>query len=544
MSDAQEFLSALWGDEPGAQILIWEHPAKISYWFSDTAAAAAKAEELGRRTNVYVGCGLAPEGLGASERCSKAQVVGIPGIWADLDFAIAGHKKKNLPPDRDCLDLLLGELPLKPSVIVDTGGGYHVWWLFKEPLIFEDNDTRLTAAAVVEGWQRLIERTSRRHGWAVDQTFDLARVLRIPGTKNHKHGNQVGFKLTDGPRYEDLETFREVMPAQVGHVEIKEPKIGEFILDPSAVPPFEKWTKLCEIIPEVKAVWEHKKQMPSCSEYDMSLASFAASANWTDQEVINLLIAHRKQHGEDLKLREDYYRTTLKKVRQKYQHKAGLDALQEIGDKISHGDATPETAREQILENVSSCLGVVIDGLDRIVHHPDPNEYRLHLSGIEVNLGGIENLARFGPFRMAVFSAAKYRITHEFKSPAWGEIAQQLMNIAIDVDLGDEGSAEGNTWLLLQDWLDEWGLARDPEEGLRNGQAFEDSGFIHFQLKNFMTWLASRGFRSLGRKTVTGHLRMRGASNVTLSISKKRAKVWKISRPDVENNDHKGGDTD
>ena len=71
--------------------------------------------------------------------------------------------------------------------------------------------------------------------------------------------------------------------------------------------------------PKAKASWDRKRsdlQDQSASAYDMSLAMYAAQANWTDQEIVDLLIASRRKHGDDLKLRLDYFERTLAKVRE------------------------------------------------------------------------------------------------------------------------------------------------------------------------------------------------------------------------------------
>ena len=64
-----------------------------------------------------------------------------------------------------------------PSAIVDSGGGWHIYWFSKTPLAPEDwrrHSTSLWAAI-------------RRHGLQADNvTTDAARVLRVPGTFNHK----------------------------------------------------------------------------------------------------------------------------------------------------------------------------------------------------------------------------------------------------------------------------------------------------------------------------------------------------------------------
>jgi len=94
---------------------------------------------------------------------------------------------------------------------------------------------------------------------------------------------------------------------------------GLFVLDPNANPPFEKFDLLCEIEPKFRASWDHKRadfDDQSCSVYDQSLANFAALTRWPDQEIANLLIAHRRKHGADLKLRADYFERTIRTARQ------------------------------------------------------------------------------------------------------------------------------------------------------------------------------------------------------------------------------------
>jgi hypothetical protein len=47
----------------------------------------------------------------------------------------------------------------------------------------------------------------------------------------------------------------------------------------------------------------------------MALANLAVQAGWADQEIANLLIAHRRKFNEDLKLRDSYYAKTIGKAR-------------------------------------------------------------------------------------------------------------------------------------------------------------------------------------------------------------------------------------
>src|SRR5512139_3942481 len=56
---------------------------------------------------------------------TKEHIVEIPAVWCDIDF-------KDAPKEE--ADKRLWEFPLRPSLVVNSGGGYHCYWILKEPL--------------------------------------------------------------------------------------------------------------------------------------------------------------------------------------------------------------------------------------------------------------------------------------------------------------------------------------------------------------------------------------------------------------------------
>lgn len=104
---------------------------------------------------------------------------------------------------------------------------------------------------------------------------------------------------------------------------VDEPPASETLdLNPKANPPFEKFDLLLEVEPRCRLSWEHNRADladQSQSAYDQSLANFAAMAGWTGQEIADLIIANRRKHSADLKLRRDYYRRTIANARKAVQ---------------------------------------------------------------------------------------------------------------------------------------------------------------------------------------------------------------------------------
>ena len=183
-------VDTLYGSAEGGYLPLWQLPTKRSTWIPVTEAPAIveAALTLGVSGNLYNGVGLHPTSLGPHRRGAAASVCGIPGLWADFDLAGPGHKATNLPPASAAHGLLADAMALPPSYVVSSGGGLHVYWLFKEVWHFADEDERQRAARLVRALQSLIVRAAHHRGWSVDTTSDLARVLRPAGTINRKPG--------------------------------------------------------------------------------------------------------------------------------------------------------------------------------------------------------------------------------------------------------------------------------------------------------------------------------------------------------------------
>jgi hypothetical protein len=197
---ALAFLKALWGGSERGYLVQSTYQPTDTYWHGvdDLDGAAAAAVRLGRSASWYVGMGLQPAILPDKQRGAADTVIGIPGAWMELDWRDSAHKKQNLPPNREAVRALLSEFGCPPSIIIDSGHGFHVHWLFPEVWQWEDGDQeqRDAAAALVLAVQTAIKHLAAKHGWTdVDSTHDLARVLRIPGTYNHKDTKHGGDPL-------------------------------------------------------------------------------------------------------------------------------------------------------------------------------------------------------------------------------------------------------------------------------------------------------------------------------------------------------------
>src|SRR5262249_7000613 len=140
-----------------------------------------------------------------------------PGLWMDVDLATGSHKQTGpLPQTLEEVITFLETLPCYPSLIVDTGGGVHAHWLFREPFVMHnDGDRHEFAHLSTRFATTLANRAKEQYGWTLDRLGDLARVLRVPGCVTEKYRRHVTLHTQNTTRYNPVQDFDDwlaVMP--------------------------------------------------------------------------------------------------------------------------------------------------------------------------------------------------------------------------------------------------------------------------------------------------------------------------------------------
>jgi hypothetical protein len=97
----------------------------------------------------------------------KENIVQIPALWMDIDFKETSKEEIKAKFD--------GFL-LKPSIGISSGGGYHIYWVLKEPL----------GRDAIPEVERTLKRLAAFFG-ADRGATDASRILRLPGTLNLKY---------------------------------------------------------------------------------------------------------------------------------------------------------------------------------------------------------------------------------------------------------------------------------------------------------------------------------------------------------------------
>jgi putative DNA primase/helicase len=182
------FLEMLYRNIAGYWFILWTKQDKRAYSFpiENRREISAKALSLSEKMDVYFGIGVHSQKPPRGQRGASETVTSIPGFWMDIDVKDSGHKKTGLPSSIDEALDFLKSLSKQPSLIVNSGGGLHTYWLFEEPYRIIDIDHREECHNISKNFQDSIIAEGKKHGWNLDNTSDLARILRLPGTWNWK----------------------------------------------------------------------------------------------------------------------------------------------------------------------------------------------------------------------------------------------------------------------------------------------------------------------------------------------------------------------
>ena len=168
--------------DPWFHLFALDHDTgeRIIRWAPTVTHLADATGDLVDTCSIWFGVAPRSRDLGPTRRGGAADCTSIPALWADIDIAGPGHAATDLPADRDAAWALIRSFPLRPTVVVDTGGGLQPYWVLDEPA------TAAEALDMLPRWGATWAELGRRHGVHVDNVFDLARIMRLPGAYNRK----------------------------------------------------------------------------------------------------------------------------------------------------------------------------------------------------------------------------------------------------------------------------------------------------------------------------------------------------------------------
>jgi len=145
--------------------------------------AAGYVAKLPEGANIFFGVNpvTGPARANAG-RGAETDVTRLAALWADLDVKPGACKSLHIA--NAIIDDLSGLVGTRPSVITHSGNGLHPYWPVDDGHITDTGAAR----ALVRRFGRLVVAVAGEHDARVDSVYDLARMLRVPGTYNNKGG--------------------------------------------------------------------------------------------------------------------------------------------------------------------------------------------------------------------------------------------------------------------------------------------------------------------------------------------------------------------
>lgn len=210
---ARQFLSALYGN-------FYFQNEKIAYlevrgkregksmtfrrFYRNPEALLKDMARWNPALNFWIGVALRRDTKGGK----KENLLALTAAFTDVDVGTAGHKGTTSYKDKPEARAAIESFPLRPSILIDSGGGFQCYWLYQEPVRL--SETKITQ---VEGVNRGLAQALAGDVAATD----APRILRLPGTFNLKlAGNPRSVKIVwyEPERLYDLATFvqYEVQP--------------------------------------------------------------------------------------------------------------------------------------------------------------------------------------------------------------------------------------------------------------------------------------------------------------------------------------------
>jgi len=143
--------------------------------------------------NVYVAVATRLDASGGD----LAHCLHLPALFIDVDFKTTPREQA-----RDAIR----RFPLRPSIVVRSGGGVHSYWLLREPVDLREEASRA---------KDLLRRLALELGGDINAA-EPARILRMPGTRNFKYTPPCPVPLTHldaSARYNPID-FDSLLPVE------------------------------------------------------------------------------------------------------------------------------------------------------------------------------------------------------------------------------------------------------------------------------------------------------------------------------------------
>ncbi|MDE2102615.1 MAG: hypothetical protein KGL39_35545, partial [Patescibacteria group bacterium] len=322
-------------------------------------------------------------------------------------------------------------------------------------------------------------------------------------------------------------------------------------------PNYERMEALLENSREFKKIWQHKAIYGSMSDYDAALARYASEALWTDQEIANLLICHRRKWDPEKiekPLRQDYVRGTLALVRGDRGRTdalmslcAAAEAPYPVAEEVAAERPAPSSAtlradadisssddRATILGKLSKVFGVEVARW--LQFGEEEPIYTLVLAdGRAVRIGSAHDVINGdAKFRAGILAACRVMMP-PVPRKLWARVCQALTKI-VEVDASPDSTEVVAVRSLLELYLERELSHHERNRDIACAERIPwiEDGEINLSIESLLQWVARHRPEKWRRRDLLNALKSAGFRYrvVAYSLSEHRRSsrsVWAAS---------------
>lgn len=338
-----------------------------------------------------------------------------------------------------------------------------------------------------------------------------------------------------------------------------------FSISPTAAPPFQKWAKLCRAQPSILAIFNHTNVSryglasdgtgPNMSKIEQALANYAIGAGWTDQETVDLIIAHRVAHGEVPKHLK-YYQHTITAAHDDKLRKKTLEAptapsrllTADTTATSTNGHHSPtEAQQDSDTEEIEATededdrpllgeggkLSTVLNlpVLKMIKYATEPPSYRMITARGEISFATVGKLIHQGYLREQIANMG--HIIPTINKRDWPTVQQWLLDACEIVDAGEDATEAGQVRAWLQAYFTEHRIKPDFEAAVATRLPYKEEGRIVIFGPDLRSFIGSALREYVSAQILGARLRSFGALPHTVYHTKPNGDrtsyhVWKL----------------
>lgn len=152
-------------------------------------------------------------------RSKESEITTVTAFYVDIDYQSGiAHKKKNLPKDKSEVLDIIDEAFVEPTMIVHSGNGVHAYWILETPVSTKEKSVTVLKE-INKRIHLLFKKKSEDRKCSIDSVFDLARILRIPGTKNVKYDKISNLSSSSNCTFEKISGIKYSLDDLISKIE-------------------------------------------------------------------------------------------------------------------------------------------------------------------------------------------------------------------------------------------------------------------------------------------------------------------------------------